>query len=148
MIGRTIASAAMRRSPRHRAALGRAAALSPAPRRSAAWLALLLALLASVPGKGRPKVVGQSGLFHELFEFLALAIGEGVHGIDHDGPGTRRFASGASPYIPAYDEVVRAVVARENVQSRRRNCCGSRKWSLAEADLIVPVRRARFIRAF
>jgi len=47
-----------------------------------------------------PANVGQAGLVEELVEFLALAVGERVHRIDHDRPRAAHFA-GARARITA-----------------------------------------------
>ena len=46
--------------------------------------------------EGRPQVFRQTGLVEELDEFLPLAIGEGVHRVDHDSPGAPLFAGGTA----------------------------------------------------
>ena len=63
-------------------------------------LALLGVLLPGIPSEGRPQVFRQAGLVEKFVEFLALAVGERVHRIDHDRPRAAHFA-GARARITA-----------------------------------------------
>ena len=58
-------------------------------------LALLLAFLPGVAGKGRPQMLRQPGLIDELFKLLDLAVRERVHRVDHDRARAARLAGRA-----------------------------------------------------
>jgi hypothetical protein len=91
--------------------------------------------------EGPPQVFRQTGLVEELDEFLPLAIGEGVHRVDHDSPGAPLFAGGTAADRRINDRDEEA--ERLSRTGAGRDCKALSRYSLRYGLHLMPIKGDR-----